>query len=551
LPGYVDLSADDLPRAYDARPDDPTYLFVRGDDKNPDKSRIVDPGVLGFLKFADYAPQRVKLPVESYRPGLRPHVREAQLQNADKRLAESRAALTEAESQWNATKSRPAPADTKADSGKGTISETLPADTLIAFLKLNAADRNRSEAEEWSSAIKARLAADLAMRDESNSAAAETMSQKAAEAERRHALAASEAEIARLELQLAQADAKQNGQLSESLKKARAQRDESRKLVSEGKPGRHTPIAGAANAKTMFLSSTKFDPDPVFPPYSTGRRKALGDWITDERNPLTARVAVNHVWARHFGVPLVPTVFDFGRKGLPPSHPKLLDWLAAEFVESGWSMKRLHALIVESSTYRMSSSAKGLEENSKLDPDNRWLWRRTPVRVESQVVRDSVLSLAGTLETTMGGPPVPMTAQESSKRRSLYFFHSNNERNDFLTTFDEALVRDCYQRDRSIVPQQALALSNSKLVLDAAPAIARRIVADSKRAGNAAPDDAAFVDRAFLTLLGFRPSADELAACLDAIKSWRNGHPAEEAAEIGRTRLVWALINHNDFVTQR
>src|SRR5581483_836041 len=112
-----------------------------------------------------------------------------------------------------------------------------------------------------------------------------------------------------------------------------------------------------------------------------GRRLALARWITDQQNPLTARVAMNHVWMRHFGKPLVPTVFDFGRNGQPPSHPALLDWLAAEFMERKWSMKAMNKLIVTSAAYRMDSTP----DTAALarDPENVWLWRMNPRRMEA------------------------------------------------------------------------------------------------------------------------------------------------------------------------
>jgi len=207
----------------------------------------------------------------------------------------------------------------------------------------------------------------------------------------------------------------------------------------------------------------------------------------DRRNPLTARVAVNYIWNHHFGAPLVPSVFDFGRKGVAPANPELLDWLAAELVESGWDMKHLHHLIMSSTTYRLSSSFVGAEANAKKDPENRYLWRRNSIRLEAEAVRDSMLALSGSLDSTMGGPPVPPDQQDDSKRRSLYFFHSAFDRNLFLTTFDEAEAKECYRREQTIVPQQALAMNNSKIVLDAADHIAARISAparaDAKAAG--------------------------------------------------------------------
>ena len=109
------------------------------------------------------------------------------------------------------------------------------------------------------------------------------------------------------------------------------------------------------------------------------------------------------MWLRHFGQPLVPTVFDFGHAGKPPTHPELLDWLAVELVEAGWSMKHLHRLMVTSQTYRLSSSNAGHQANRALDADNRFLWRMNPRRMEAELVRDSLLHVAGQLDQTLGG----------------------------------------------------------------------------------------------------------------------------------------------------
>jgi len=299
---------------------------------------------------------------------------------------------------------------------------------------------------------------------------------------------------------------------------------------------------GAAWTPTRFSSSGRDDPAVAFPSQSTGRRTALAAWITDRRNPLTARVAVNHVWMRHLGRPLVPTVFDFGRNGVPPADPDLLDWLAAELMEHDWSLKHLHRVIVTSAVYRLSSSRSGSEVSAARDPGNRYWWRREPLRMESQVVRDSLLSLAGTLDTRRGGPPVMPARQADSTRRSLYFLHSNNDRNLFLTTFDEASVKDCYRRENSIVPQQALALTNSRLVLEASQTIAGRLT-------ETCPESDGFIRAAFVTVPGIHPGDDEMAASRNALDAWRQlpGGTMETA----RTYLIRALINHNDFVTVR
>jgi hypothetical protein len=170
-----------------------------------------------------------------------------------------------------------------------------------------------------------------------------------------------------------------------------------------------------------------------------------------------------------------------------------------------------------------------------LDPENRYCWRMNPVRMEAQVIRDSLLSLAGDLDMTMGGPPVP--ANVESNRRSLYFFHSHNEFHRFLATFDDANVLECYRRAESIVPQQALALENSKLTLAAAEKIAKRIEAK---------DDVAFAKAAFEMVLGSSPTKDEQAACEQALKELQAASPAR-----ARANFIQALLNHNDFIMVR
>ncbi|MDA1139066.1 MAG: DUF1553 domain-containing protein [Planctomycetota bacterium] len=363
-------------------------------------------------------------------------------------------------------------------------------------------------------------------------------------AERKVQLATARHTLAVAELKLLKVGGKNEAIEKEVKQKMEALEKSEKSVAAPVAPGEsYARLVGAKWTPTRFKNSGSDDPAVKFPPTSTGRRKALADWITDSRNPLTARVAVNHIWMRHLGTPLVTTVFDFGRKGTPPTHPELLDWLAIELVENGWSMKHLHRLIVTSSVYRMSSSLAGGEGNIARDQDNHHLWRRPPIRLEAQVVRDSVLALSGQLDLTMGGPPVPSAAQESSKRRSLYFFHSNNDRNLFLTMFDEAMVKECYQRDQSIVPQQALALSNGGLIHDATPLIAARLVEGGQL------DDAAFIRKAFNVLLCIAPSDAEIASSAKALEAWRmlpNTSPDK-----ARSHIIWALLNHNDFITLR
>src|SRR5207248_2350486 len=145
----------------------------------------------------------------------------------------------------------------------------------------------------------------------------------------------------------------------------------------------------------------------------------------------------------------------------PPSHPALLDWLAAEFMEHGWSMKHVHRLIVTSSAYRMASTPD--DANLARDRDNVYLWRMPSRRLEGEAVRDCVFYVAGKLDATMGGPDIPHAQGLTTPRRSLYFQHAQEKQMEFLKLFDAAAVTECYQRKESVQPQQALALANSAL----------------------------------------------------------------------------------------
>jgi hypothetical protein len=328
---------------------------------------------------------------------------------------------------------------------------------------------------------------------------------------------------------------------------AEAKRAEAEARVEN--PGEsYVSLRGASKAVESPTETMEAAAAAEFPAMSSGRRTALANWITDRRNPLTARVAVNHVWTRHFGEPLVPSIFDFGRKGRPTEHPELLDWLAVEFMDSGWSFKHLHRLLVTSQAYRMSSAGAGVEANQPLDPENRYLWRMNTNRMEAQALRDSLLHLAGKLDTSRGGPSLPLDQAVTSERRSLYFVHSHNEHDRFLSAFDDAGVQECYRRDRSVVPQQALALFNSRQAIEAARGIALRL-----GAGDPAIDDERFILRAFVALLGSDVSEKEQAACREALAAWRKLHTGAEADQAveSRVRLIEALVNHNDFITVR
>jgi hypothetical protein len=330
--------------------------------------------------------------------------------------------------------------------------------------------------------------------------------------------------------------------------------------------GKKPPEAQARLAQAQQAAAepaTAYTPlGPVYPRTSSGRRLALARWITDRRNPLAARVAVNHIWLRHIGSALVPTVHNFGLNGKPPTHPDLLDWLAAEFMEQGWSLKHLHRLIVTSSTYRLASSGAAPAADLRLDPENHLLWRANVRRMEAEVVRDSLFYLAGRLDAARGGEDLDPTTDSVVRRRSLYFRHTPDEKPLLLEVFDAANPSECFERSDSIVPQQALALANNDFSHSQARLIARAL------SGEAA--DSAFVTAVFEQVLARGPLPEERARC----EAFLARHAAMLAGEKGRTpasdagvpsavppaadprlrareNLVHVLLNYNEFVTIR
>ena len=439
--------------------------------------------------------------------------------------------------------------------GNRAADSVLPVDQ--SKLAVVIAEKDLALALEQPDSIRARTAADKARYESPGSNEAAESARAAARTEKIVAAAKAEVELARIQLDAVRATPDKKSELEAKLATAKTAVETAHRAINE--PGESfASLRGASKALESNLETEESRLKP-FPATSTGRRSALASWLTDVRNPLTARVAVNHIWSRHFGRPLVPTVFDFGRKGMPPTHPELLDWLAREFMEgstknvsvngNGWSMKRLHRLIVTSRAYGMTSSNANAEpQNLIRDSENRYYWRMNPLRMESQIVRDSLLSLAGELDFTMGGPSIPIS-NETSKRRSLYFVHSNIEHQKFLSMFDDASVLDCYRRAESIVPQQALALENSLLASDAAQKIAQRVLA-----ADAEMNEATFVRLAFMKILSVEPSESEFAAVMDAmtqlkqlaVRSQRNDPRA-----FAQTSIVLALLNHNDFLTVR
>jgi hypothetical protein len=430
--------------------------------------------------------------------------------------------------------------------------DTTPAGTpdrptvAQAEAALLVAETSLAAAELQPAALRARAAADRARLATPPAPDAAELARAAARAEKQGAVAGAEEEVARVELEVARAAPAGKSAVEAKRKAAQDRLEQARKALTT--PGEtYTSLRGSLKTPESNLE-TEVSKNKPFPTTSTGRRSLLAKWLTNPQHPLTARVAVNHVWSRHFGKPLVGSVFDFGRRTARPAHLELLDYLALDLVEHRWSLKRLHRLLVTSDAYRMTCSSVGAAA-AAVDPENRWYWRMNPVRMEAQVVRDSLLRLAGELDQTLGGPPIDPIGQEASRRRSLYFIHSHNDHHHFLSMFDDASVLECYRRTESIVPQQALALSNSSFALSEAAKISTRL---HEELGDV--PDAVFIRAAFELVLASSPTAAEQSECEHALKELtdllrRSG--AADPVRKARADLVGALVNHNDFITIR
>jgi hypothetical protein len=294
---------------------------------------------------------------------------------------------------------------------------------------------------------------------------------------------------------------------------------------------------------------------------STGRRSALAAWLTSPDNPLPARVMVNRMWHWHFGQGIVATPSDFGIMGQRPTHPELLDWLANDFIQSGWDMKRMHKQIVTSATYRQSSLANDV--GMKQDSRNRFLWRFPRQRLEGEAIRDAALAVSGALNTKLGGPsvmpelpagmPAPrggwtLSAPEERNRRSLYVFIRRNSRYPMLEAFDMPDTHEsCGRRNATITAPQALALLNGKVVLEWAHAFAGRV------AREAGEDLTSQIDRAYELAYSRKPDASDR----DTIQTFfakqkdivaRRGEPADRAHAAALVDFCHMLLNSNEFI---
>jgi hypothetical protein len=256
-------------------------------------------------------------------------------------------------------------------------------------------------------------------------------------------------------------------------------------------------------------------PEPKPEWHHTGTRLALAEWLTQPDHPLTARVIVNRVWQYHFGEGIVRTPDDFGSQGAPPTHPELLDYLATSFVENGWSIKWLHRQIMLSAAYRQSSAEDPLM--LAADPSNKLLWRKAPIRLDAEEIRDAMLAVSGRLDLTLYGEPVPVRKAADGQyvedqppdalhRRSIYVLTRKSTPQSFLLAFDQPTMDagNMAVRFRSALPVQSLAMMNNPLVMESAKAFAARLV---KEAGEGLDDR---LRRAYELAYSRPPRAEEL-----------------------------------------
>lgn len=315
-----------------------------------------------------------------------------------------------------------------------------------------------------------------------------------------------------------------------------------------------------------------------------GRRTALADWLTDRGNPLTARVIVNRVWQAHFGKGLISTPSDFGWMGDSATHPELLDWLAVEFMESGWSFKQLHRLILNSASSRLASfpgeesiaeDRTHWQQQAERDPSNRYLSRMPRRRLTAESIRDSLLACSGRLNSQAFGPGVrpplpaavastllrnqwPVTEDTSEHtRRSIYLFARRNLRLPLLEAFDKPDTNlSCPTRSQTTIAPQALHLLNSEFVRECATALAQRLEDDMQKldsqtlselfgiklagAEAAAPDTTIRITLLYLHTLGRGPTAAELQTGGD----WLGEKPVPQ----DWINLCHAVLNLNEFI---
>ncbi len=325
-------------------------------------------------------------------------------------------------------------------------------------------------------------------------------------------------------------------------------------LQRRGEPAAPGEVVSRGVPRFAFLAA---EPARSAGATSSGRLE-LADWLVQPGHPLSARVMANRIWQYHFGRGIVATPSNFGVRGEPPTHPELLDWLAARFVADGWSIKRLHREILLSDTYQLSSETDSANESR--DPGDLWLWRFPPTRLAAESIRDAMLFVSGRLEQKRPGPhpfpPIadwhwtqhnPFKAVYATNARSVFMMTQRLVRHPFLSIFDGPDTNVSTDvRARSTVPLQALYLRNNAFVHEQAAGFADRLIAGfhDNRARIAAAHELAWG----------RPAApDELKRAVRYLSDCKTALAAAGASEPDRERLAWAslakvILTSNEFL---
>ncbi len=608
-------------RVFDEKPDAPTRMYTGGDARNVIPGReALSPQPPAALCWEPFSTQAVELPVEAFYPGAQAFVRNEEIHRVEAALESAGIAVTQAtQSLHNAEESLASlraerVAGSEAAGSEATGSEAMGPDPtlaaeqacLIARLDLEIARASQQVERARLDSLHARIAADdaryRAIGDSDALARAAHRSEKQLayqEAVRLHVQARKKVLQAQFQVAISTEPAAPSAEpaAASSEVSAAASAEASIATARETLTAAQQAVTVAMqqeNTAVAALISNELDYTPLSPVYpgtSTGRRSALARWITDRRNPLSARVAVNHVWLRHLGQPLVETTDNFGLQGKSPEHQALLDWLAVDLMEHRWSLKHLHRRIVTSAAYRRSSQVPIDHPGREVDRDNRSYWCRKPLRMEAEVVRDSILASAGSLDLTLGGPEINPAQWHVSPRRSLYFTIHGEADMTFLNTFDGPNVSECYRRSTTVLPQQALAMTNGELVVHHGRLLARRVTEDvqarfvsqtaaqsgdglgSGEGGQPQVDvqrlRETFVQEVFWRVLSRSPTPQELAISLEFLRTQADSFASVSADELAiapatgvvaaatdaeqraRENLTISIFSHHDFVTIR
>ena len=334
-------------------------------------------------------------------------------------------------------------------------------------------------------------------------------------------------------------------------------------LLKKGEPRHPGPVVPPGHLSMVSALDQPIPPPPT-QARTSQRRLALARWIVNPTNPLTPRVWVNRIWLHHFGQGLVRSPDNFGFTGDKPTHPELLDWLAAELVRGRWAGKRIHKLLLTSRAYRQGSLHPRQEEYARTDAGNHLWWHAERRRLDAESLRDATLAVSGGLNRALGGPSFlpeisrealqgwstkdktwkPSPASEQS-RRSVYAFTRRGLLTPLMTTFDATdTTLPCGQRDVTIVAPQALALLNNSFIHQRSEALARRVVD-----GTSQNDLSGCVNRAWRLALSRPPSPSERTAALVHLETQARHFASEKDAPfLALASLCHALLNINEFI---